>query len=250
MSRLKLTACTAHHAGDRAEQQDRVAVLTGARHPNTLFAVLADGMGGRAGGRMASDQVLATAEQLIRDSSDSDAGGLRALLEQIGAEAHTVIRLSAMTSEKEPHSTVVMLAVRRDGAIWAHAGDSRLYLFRDGRLTRKTADQTLAAKLEANGQLREAAGFKHMLTSSLGVENGLQVIFDEIRPLQAGDTFFLCSDGVWPYFDEQELGALLLSLAPAEAARRIVKLARERARGHGDNLSLIVVRAEAADSII
>ncbi|MFN9806326.1 MAG: serine/threonine-protein phosphatase, partial [Betaproteobacteria bacterium] len=56
-ARFKVAACIADHIGDRAEQQDRVALLTSPRNPGTLMAVVADGMGGRTGGRMASDQV-------------------------------------------------------------------------------------------------------------------------------------------------------------------------------------------------
>lgn len=247
MPQFKLTACTANHIGDRPEQQDRVAVFTSNRSGNTLLAVLADGMGGRSGGRMASDQVMITAEQLFRDFADSGPDSLRALLQQISAEAHAIIRLSALTSDKEPHSTIAMLAVRSECAVWAHAGDSRLYLFRDGRLLHRTADQTYAAKLEADGRALEAAAFKHMLTSALGVEKGPTLVVNELQPLKAGDTFFLCSDGVWAYFDDGELASALLGLTPREAAKRVVKLARTRARSHGDNLSLAVVRLDALE---
>ena len=54
MPRFKVTACTAEHIGDRPDQQDRVAVLTSPRHPNSVLAVVSDGMGGRTGGRMAA----------------------------------------------------------------------------------------------------------------------------------------------------------------------------------------------------
>ncbi len=126
MPRFKVTACTADHIGDRAEQQDRVAILTSPRHPQGLLAVVADGMGGRTGGRMAADQVISTVTHVFCDMAETDAGGLPGLLKMMAHEAHTVIRLSALSSEKEPHATFVALIVRRNHAIWAHAGDSRL----------------------------------------------------------------------------------------------------------------------------
>jgi serine/threonine protein phosphatase PrpC len=251
MSRFKVTACTAEHIGDRSEQQDRVALVTSKRHPHALLAVLADGMGGRSGGRMASDQVITTAQHVFGELSESDAGGLRALLEQIAAEAHTVIRLTAISSEKEPHSTFVALIVRRDYAIWAHAGDSRLYAFRGGRLLHRTADQTYAAHLQAEGKAEQAAHaarhMKHVLTSALGVQRAPVLAVDELNQLRIGDAFLLCSDGVWEYFEDQELGSLLHSLTPREASEHIVRIARERAQSRGDNLSLAIVKLEAPE---
>ena len=249
-ARFKVSACTADHIGDRAEQQDRVALLTSRRNPGTLLAVVADGMGGRTGGRMASDQVVSTADSLFQETAAKD-DELRALLQQIAAEAHTVIRLTALSSEKEPHSTLVALIVRRHYAIWAHAGDSRLYLFRAGKLLRRTDDHTYAHHLRAEGKHAEAAAaqdkYKNILVSALGIARDPQLMIDEIADLQVGDAFLLCSDGLWAYFTDSELGSLLHSLAPREASEHLVRLARERAEGHGDNLSLAIVKLEAAE---
>jgi serine/threonine protein phosphatase PrpC len=173
MPRFKVTACTAEHIGDRAEQQDRVAIVTSPRHPDSLLAVVSDGMGGRTGGRMAADQVIATVTHVFRDMGEDDAGSLQGLLQTMAAEAHTVIRLSGLSSEKEPHATFVALIVRSDYAVWAHAGDSRLYHFRLGHLLHRTEDQTYASYLRAQGRERQAieadTKFKHMLVSSLGL---------------------------------------------------------------------------------
>jgi serine/threonine protein phosphatase PrpC len=251
MSRFKVTACIAEHIGDRTEQQDRVALITSKRNPNALLAVVADGMGGRSGGRMASDQVISTADHVFQELAESDAGGLRGLLEQIATEAHTVIRLTALSSEKEPHATIVALIVRKDYAIWAHAGDSRLYLFRGGRLLHRTADQTYAAHLEAEGKTKEAEHaarhLRHVLVSALGVTRPPALVIDEIDHLRVGDAFLLCSDGVWAYFEDQELASLLHSLTPREASEHIVRIARERAQSRGDNLALAIVKLEAPE---
>jgi serine/threonine protein phosphatase PrpC len=248
--RFKVSACIAEHVGDRAEQQDRVILLTSKRNPGTLLAVVADGMGGRTGGRMASDQVVTTANSLFQETAAKD-GELRSLLQQIASEAHTVIRLTALSSEKEPHSTIVALIVRRHYAIWAHAGDSRLYFFRGGRLVRRTADHTYAHHLRSEGKLAEAEAaqekYKNILVSALGIARDPQLMIDEVPDLQVGDAFLLCSDGLWAYFTDSELGSLLHSLAPREASEHLVRLARERAEGHGDNLSLAIVKLEAAE---
>lgn len=252
MPSFKLTACTADHIGDRAEQQDRVAILTSPRHPQAVLAVLADGMGGRTGGRMASDQVISTATHVFRDMSEEDAGGLSALLKMIADEAHTVIRLSALSSEKEPHATFVALVIRRDYAIWAHAGDSRLYHFRSGKLLHQTADQTLSAYLRTQGRLKEAEEadrkYKHMLVNSLGLKKSPELVITEATDLQVGDAFLLCSDGLWAYFADQEIGDILLRGSPRQASDDLLRLARERARGMGDNLSMAIIKLEAPGS--
>lgn len=250
LSRFKVTACIAEHVGDRTDQQDRVALLTSRRNPGALLAIVADGMGGRSGGRMASDQVIATAESLFNELSEKDAS-LRGLLEQIAAEAHTVIRLTAIASEMEPHSTIVALIVKKDYAIWAHAGDSRLYFFRAGRLVLRTQDHTYAAKLRAEGKLpaAEAAArkYKNVLVSALGISRDPQLEIGEATDLRVGDAFLLASDGLWAYFEDHELGSLLHSLPPRAASDHLVRIARERAQGHGDNLALAIVKLEAPE---
>jgi serine/threonine protein phosphatase PrpC len=250
VSRFKVTACTAEHIGDRADQQDRVALLTSRRNAGALLAVVADGMGGRTGGRMAADQVITTADSLFQETSEKDAT-LPDLLRQIAAEAHTVIRLTAISSDKEPHSTVVALIVRKDYAIWAHAGDSRLYFFRSGRLVRRTQDQTYAAQLAADGRHEEAQAaeqrYRNVLVSALGIARDPTVAVDEEHGLRVGDAFLLCSDGLWAHFEDYELGSLLHSLPPREASEHLVRIARERAGGRGDNLSLAIVKLEAPE---
>jgi serine/threonine protein phosphatase PrpC len=245
---FKVSAAIAEHVGDRSEQQDRVALLTSERNPGTLLAIVADGMGGRTGGRMASDQVISTASNLFRELSERDTT-LPELLRQIASEAHTVIRLSALSSEKEPHSTVAALFVKRDFAIWGHAGDSRLYLCRAGRVMRRTQDHTVASQLAAEGRLAEAEiaaqQYKNVLFSALGIRNELRLDVDETRDLRVGDAFLLASDGLWAYFDDAEIAALLDRLPPREASKQLVTAARERAEGRGDNLSLAIVKLEA-----
>lgn len=252
MPRFKVTACTAEHIGDRAEQQDRVAILTSPRHPNSLLAVISDGMGGRTGGRMAADQVIATAAHVFRDMGEDDAGGLQRLLTTIADEAHTVIRLSGLSSEKDPHATFVALIVRSDYAVWAHAGDSRLYHFRDGRLVHRTEDQTYAFFLRNQGRQEEAVEaerkFKHMLVSSLGLARSPTLLIGDTTDLRSGDVFLLCSDGLWGYFTDVELGEELARSAPREASDELLRRARQRAQGAGDNLSLAIIKLEPPEA--
>ncbi len=252
MPRFKVTACTAEHIGDRAEQQDRVAIVTSPRHPDSLLAVISDGMGGRTGGRMAADQVIATVTHVFRDMGEEDAGSLQGLLKTMATEAHTVIRLSALSSEKEPHATFVALIARNDYAVWAHAGDSRLYHFRNGQLLHRTDDHTYASYLRAQGRERQAIEadlkYRHMLVSSLGLTRSPTLVVGDTRDLKPGDAFLLCSDGLWTHFSDDELGHALARSSPREASSGFVHAARERAQGCGDNISLAIVKFEPLEA--
>ncbi len=249
-SSFKLSACVADHIGDRGDQQDRVAILTSPHFPGTLMALLADGMGGRSGGRMASDQVMSTARNIFESLPDAGTG-VRDLLTQIATEAHAVIRLTALASEKEPHSTIVALLLQREVAQWMHAGDSRLYHFRDGALAHRTIDHSYGSRMTADGELVEGGpetdAYKNILFSALGIGHELRLDYGRVDDLRTGDAFLLASDGLWAYFTERELGNVVHKLAPREAAETLVRLARERARGHGDNLSVAIVKLERPD---
>ena len=247
MSSFKVNVCTAQHIGDRQEQQDRVAIITSPRNPGAMLAIVADGMGGRTGGRMAADQVVTTAENLFKDMTDRDST-FREMLLHLAAEAHTVIRLTALASEKEPHATLCALIIKQNYAIWAHAGDSRLYFFRGGRLIHRTEDHTYAEQLRLEGRSEDAdlaaARYKNILVSALGINKKPRVVIGEDASLREGDIFLLASDGMWAYFEDDELVEILYALTPREASERLVSLARERSEGRGDNLSVAIIKLE------
>ena len=212
-----------------------------------MLAIVADGMGGRTGGRQAADQVISTAESLFCDMSEHDST-FREMLLHLAAEAHTVIRLTAISAEKEPHATLCALIIKKQYAIWAHAGDSRLYFFRDGKLAHVTEDQTYAQQLRDEGRHEDAEiaaqRYKNILVSALGINKKPKIVIGEEHRLRAGDVFLLASDGMWAYFEDDELSRLLNDLSPREASEEMMSLARERAEGRGDNLSLAIVKFE------
>lgn len=247
MSSFKVNACVAQHIGDRQEQQDRAAIITSPRNPGAMLAIVADGMGGRTGGRLAADQVVSTAENLFKDMTDRDST-FRDMLLHLAAEAHTVIRLTAIAAEKEPHSTLCALIIKKNYAIWAHAGDSRLYFFRSGRLVHRTEDHTYAEQLRQEGRHEDAdiaAGrYKNILVSALGINKKPRVVIGEENALREGDMFLLASDGLWAYFEDDELSEILHGEPPREASERLISLARERAEGRGDNLSVVIIRLD------
>lgn len=248
----RLTASTGIHKGDRDYQQDRVALLNHARSNGCVLGIVADGMGGRSGGRKASDQVILTSRQLFERYSP-EVDDAADVLMQIAREAHVVIRLTAISAEEEPHSTFAAFLINPGGdCYWAHAGDSRVYHYQAGQLVRRTVDHSYVQLLVKRGEITEEQAHVHpqsnILMGCLGTETEPPVDTHFIPRLVAGDTLLACSDGVWHYFTEEEIGAVLSRLSAREATEFLIDKARSRAMGGGDNLSLVVVKLEALDT--
>ncbi len=244
----RLTASTGIHKGDREYQQDQVALLSHPRIKGCILAVLADGMGGRSGGRKASDQVMLTARQLF-ERYDPETDDAVATLKQVLEEAHTVIKLTAISAEEEPHSTIVAFLINPGGdCYWAHAGDSRIYHYHGKKLTRRTLDHSYVQLLVDRGEITEEQANFHpkanILMGCLGTEKEPPMDVHFIPRLRAGDVLLACSDGVWHYFNDAELGSVLSTLSPREATEFLIQKARSRAKGSGDNLSLVIVKLE------
>ncbi len=147
----RLTASTGIHRGDRDYQQDQVALLKHPRINGCIMAVVADGMGGRSGGRKASDQVMMTAKQVF-DRYDPATEDAAAILKQIVDEAHLVIKLTAISAEQEPHSTLAAFIINPGGDChWAHTGDSRIYHFHGNTFIKRTFDHSYVQALVNTG---------------------------------------------------------------------------------------------------
>jgi serine/threonine protein phosphatase PrpC len=249
VSRFKIAACTGTHIGDRKEQQDRVALVASKRAPGCVLAIVCDGMGGKTGGAIAAQQVVTTATNLFQDFSPNDTP-VETLMRAIAEEAHTIIKLSALSSEKEPHSTMVAVVVQSDSANWAHIGDSRLYHYRGERLMNMTVDHSYVNQLVAEGRLAQEDAKNHRLsnviTNAIGTEKMPDITFGGTAPLDAGDCFLLCTDGLWHYFSDEEIGEVLASQAPRVASEMLIDEARTRAGGKGDNCSLAIIKLEHA----
>jgi serine/threonine protein phosphatase PrpC len=251
MSQYKIEAGTAQHIGDRQEQQDRVALFNAPKAPGYVMAVLADGMGGRTGGALAAEQVVGTAKQIFELFSPLTET-IEHMLESIAQEVHTVIKLSAMSADKEPHSTMVILVLTPERqAIWAHIGDSRLYRFEGPNCAERTIDHSYVEKLISDGRISREEAKDHKLANILVNVLGSStsqpfVTIGRREGLKIGDSFLLCSDGLWHYFSDGEFGAVLAMNPPRQASEMLIKKARERAEGTiADNCSLAIIKLTA-----
>lgn len=246
---FRIVASTGIHKGDRDYQQDQVALLAHPRASGCLLAIVADGMGGRSGGRKASDQVMMTAAQLF-ERYDPATDYAPNFLKHLVQEAHIVIRLTAISAEQEPHSTIAAFLITPHGEChWVHAGDSRIYHFRGGQLLHRTSDHSYVQALVDRGEITEAEASTHphanVLIGCLGMDNDPPATAYQIAQLVPGDTLLACSDGVWHYFSPSEFASVVDTLSPRESTEFLVDKARWRARGSGDNLSLAIVKIEA-----
>lgn len=244
----RISASTGIHKGDRDYQQDQVSLITHHRVAGCLLGIVADGMGGRSGGRKAADQVMMTAKQLFErfaPSSDDAA----TMLKQIVEEAHIVIKLTAISAEEEPHSTLAAFLINPEGEChWVHTGDSRIYHFHGNKLIHRTVDHSFVQTLVDKGELTDEEANMHpqsnILMGCLGTDDAPPISYHFIPKLQPDDVLLACSDGVWHYFSPSEIGSTLSMLSPREATEFLIQKARSRARGTGDNLSLAIVKLE------
>jgi len=249
---FRLSASTGLHRGDRAYQQDQVEILPHSRVPGCALALVADGMGGKSGGRTAADQVVMIARQVFESYSPTG-DDPAAMLRQLVVESHLMIKLTAITADEEPHSTLAAFLVLPNLSAWTiHAGDSRIYQFRGAELVRRTIDHSYVQRLIDEGKITEAQANTHpqsnLLTGCLGTQADPPMEVGEIERLEVGDTLLACSDGLWHYLTPKELGAVVNALNPREASEMLISKARQRARGTGDNLSLAMIRVEALKS--
>jgi len=175
---------------------------------NQLCCVLADGAGGHGGGDVASRLTVQELIGRFAQAPSHDGTALGSLLRDTN-DALIGHRVPG-TPRADMHSTVVCLVVDfvAHRAHWAHAGDSRLYWFRAGRLIDRTRDHSLVQSLVDAGMLTELEVRSHPkrseLRSALGIAPDVLEVSgaDGGQAVQQGDVFLLCTDGLWEYIDD------------------------------------------------
>ena len=238
---ITIDACVAQHIGDRKEQQDRVGLFPHPKRGGVALAVVADGMGGHAGGALAAEQVLYTARSNLDHYGKDDAP--QTMLEASINEAHTMIKAMRMVNEKDPHSTAVMMLLQPGKVSWAHCGDSRLYRFRTDKPFFRTIDHSYVEHLIAEGKITPEQALVHpnrnILLTSMGGGEPPRISYGESTDLRGGDSFLLCSDGLIRHVSFEEIETSLGEPSAELAAERL--LGMTLSRGAVDNVSICVV---------
>jgi len=202
------------------------------------LVAVADGLGGHAGGALASTLATELLAASFRGTSvDELATAVRAANWVVWERASGSAALTGM-------GTTMCAAGLVDGDALAvvHVGDSRAYLAHEGSVRRLTEDHTVTAELVRDGRLTEEDAVEHpqrvILTRALGVAPDVEV--DAVRrPVAPGDVLLLCSDGLFTHVPDDEIGSLMLSgNSPQATVDELLELAL--ARGGSDNVSVVV----------
>lgn len=208
------------------------------------LAVIADGMGGYEGGQQASSLAVKTVCEAYEGSVDSDPQ--MALVHGIQL-AHARIQEYA---RQHPGflgmgTTCTVVSVLNGQLFFAHIGDSRLYLVRNGTISRLTRDHSYVGRLLESGLIlpeqAEIHPQRNVLTAALGVGAELSPQYpQEPITLQDQDVLVLCTDGLWGQVSDDELKTAASSRDPQDACRELIDLARTR--GGPDNITVQVMR--------
>jgi serine/threonine protein phosphatase PrpC len=249
MTRLSLSTAALSRPGGRPVNEDAEGRAThGGDHS---CCVVADGLGGHGGGDVAS----ATAVAAVLDSFRA-----RPFLTALDIKRHIQAADEALRQRKaaEPalagmHTTIVVLLSDGAQALWAHVGDSRLNLFRDGRFVLRTRDHSVPQVMADAGDIAEQAIRRHedrsRLLRSLGDAEPARVeVAPEPCPLEPGDAVLLCTDGFWEYVLETEMEAdLAKARSPGEwlELMTVDRLLRRAPQDH-DNYTALAVFVQAA----
>lgn len=215
--------------------------------------VVADGMGGHAGGDQASNMAVSVLYSgirksvLPRDEAPVAPGAESAALAVLRSAAKNAGEIIFDLAQKSPAlmgmgTTLTALLFHGGRAHLAHVGDSRAYLFRDGRIEQLSEDHSWINEQVKAGLLTDEEArhskFKHIITRSVGFERDVAVDVLSL-PVLVGDCFVLCSDGLSNYVDADELGQILTTSYYGRTPRVLVDLANER--GGDDNITVVVV---------
>ena len=219
---------------------------------NNLIAV-ADGMGGHAGGEVASAIAINTLQQLlpvINDPAidlDSRADLFLNISYEIDAE---ILRVSKEKPELSGMgTTLTALSISGNQVDLLHIGDSRCYCWRDNKLEKLSYDHTVMQELLDQGRLTPEEVFDHpqrsLLTQALMGDSGIDPVLMSYE-VKAGDKFLLCSDGLTNVLSELEIAKIIKSTDADELLEQLIE--ETKAKGAPDNITIIWAQITESDS--
>jgi protein phosphatase len=216
------------------------------------LAVVADGMGGYEGGQEASRMAVETLVEVYRDFAGNDPQA--ALIEALQTAHERIRQYSFAHPELRGMGTTCTAAAivrgehgsaQYDALYYVHVGDTRLYLIRDGQITRVTRDHSYVGRLVESGMITAEEAEHHpqrnILTAALGTNPDL--IMDSpghAEPLRPEDVLLICSDGLWGLVRDAEILDAVENKSAEQAGHELIELARER--GGPDNITVEILR--------
>ena len=248
---MKFTIYQESRTGKRRANQDRIAY---SYSRDALLLVVADGMGGHLHGEVAAQ----IAVQYITETFQNEAGPtiddpVLFLSKVLNNAHHAIIDYANDRLLKEaPRTTCVACLAQDSLAFWAHAGDSRLYLLRDGRIEAQTRDHSRVQMMVEQGLISEDEAAIHparnRVFSCLGGNHSPQIEFSPRTPLKSGDVIVLATDGAWGPLGAQRLVGGICGANVIEAVPKLLNAAELLAGDECDNLSMIAMTWEESYS--
>lgn len=236
----------ANRLGNRSNNQDRFLAVEG--HDGVLLS-LADGMGGVAFGEVAAEILIEQARAAYQRMEQPIAEP-EAFLQAILLNSHRAIVAFGKRQHGSviPGTTAVLCLVQQGQAVWAHVGDSRLYVYQQGVPLYRTTDHSYVEKLFQQGRISRHEQERHprrnQVTECLGVRlEEPRISISRSVKLQAGDIVLLCSDGLWSPLDDTVMGQMLQG--PGDLEQKLDKLAERAERlsyPRSDNISALAMR--------
>ncbi|GLT22832.1 MULTISPECIES: PP2C family serine/threonine-protein phosphatase [Zoogloea] len=241
---MRFTIFQESRIGKRRTNQDRVAY---SYTRDALLMVLADGMGGHLYGEVAAQISVQFIAQSFQQEARPKVTDPVLFLSRVLSNAHHAILDYAFDKHLAdiPRTTIVACLIQEGVAHWAHAGDSRLYMIRKGRLVAQTRDHSRVQLMLDQGLLDAEAAAVHpgrnRIFSCLGGNHPPQIEFSRGASLANGDVIAICSDGVWGPLEPE---TLVKSLADGRVMESVPKVMNEAELlgGHQcDNMTLIAM---------
>jgi serine/threonine protein phosphatase PrpC len=245
---MRFTIFQESRRGDRKGNEDRIGY---SYSREVLLMMVADGMGGHLEGEVAAEIAV---NEITRRFQHEARNRLRKpadfLVSAINSAHAAIVSYAVQKNLLEcPRTTCVACVVQGSSAWWAHAGDSRLYLLRQGKLVAATSDHSRVQQMIESGALTPEAAAKHpdrnKIFSCLGGVVPPQIAVSREMPLETGDTFVLSTDGFWAQIPPQLIGTMLRKQGIVELFPGLLSEAHRRAAGESDNLSVVAMTWEA-----
>lgn len=211
-------------------------------NPGGICAVLADGLGGHGGGQVASQTAVDTVRDRFKSQIEIDRNDL---CEWFQAANQAV--LGKQTNSCKMKTTMIVLCVNEENAVWAHIGDSRLYQFINGKLNFITFDHSVTQMAVISGEITREEMRQHpdrnRLLKALGKEGEIKAELSDICDVSGNkQQFLLCSDGFWEYVFESEMEQMLQkAISPAEWIEDMRQILEARVEGENDNYSAVAI---------
>ena len=238
--------------GNREINQDRLAAIPSNKG---MVLVLGDGLGGKPGGDLAAQTLIDTVNNEL-SMFPLPAEQPEKFITEILRRAHRAVLMMGQEQHPplSPGTTAVLCLVQNGMAWWAHVGDSRLYLFRDGLPIYRTQDHSYVEELYQEGLIslekRHGHPMRNYVTQCIGLKtHEPDISISKGTQLQAGDVLLLCSDGFWEPLDDALIGSVVEQGNLNRTLDSLAEQAEQSSYPHSDNTSAVAMRITSLQTL-